>query len=337
MKIHLHCFDYGRGVQPELEKYCASVQYYKRQGYRLFSTRPHIVDSRHNEELFQNLLKDDHPILMEGIHCTALLGDPRFADRACFVRLHNVEFRYYADLQKSATSPLKKAYYGRESRLLKKYEQHIAGKATFLAVTEKDAALYHAIFNCENASYIPLFLPPWKVNIQTGMGGYCLYQGDLSIDANIRVVEWLVKKVFADTDVSLKIAGKKPSRSLQRICSGYKNISLIAGPSQSTMQNLIAKAHINIVPSFSDTGIKLKLINALFNGRHCIANENTVAGTGLAHLCHVANTADHLKDLASQLYYQPFREDEVQARRTVLEHHFDNEANARKLVGLIWK
>jgi len=335
--IHLHCFDYGRGKQPELDKYCASVHYYKRNRYKLFASLPHIVESRNNEALFENLLKDEHPILMEGIHCTAVVNDGRFKNRQCFVRLHNVEFEYYRDLAKAATSFLKKLYYKREAALLKKYEHRIANKASFFSVTEKDADTYRQIFYCRNILHLPLFLPPWKVTATSGMGSYCLYQGDLSVDANITMVEWLVKKVFSEIDVSFKIAGKDPPPALIKLVNDYENIQLIAAPSENKMQELIAKAHINIIPSFSNTGIKLKLLNALFNGKHCIVNNNTVEGTGFEHLCHIADTTEHLKGLVAQLYYQPFREDEVQARKIILEHHFNNEANARRLIDMIFK
>jgi glycosyltransferase involved in cell wall biosynthesis len=219
---------------------------------------------------------------------------------------------------------------------LKRYEKSIANKAQFLTVTAKDAETYRHQFGCRSITHLPLFLPEWKVNALTGMGSYCLYQGDLSVDANIKIIEWLVKKIFGDVDISLKIAGKKPPKRLKKLIKQYRNISLIADPSEATMQELIEKAHINIIPSFSNTGIKLKLLNALFNGRHCVVNTATVEGTGFEHLCHIADNTDHLKDLISQLYYQPFREDELNNRKQILEDHFDNEANAKKLVQLIW-
>jgi glycosyltransferase involved in cell wall biosynthesis len=336
IKIHLHCFDYGRGHQTELNKYCETVSYYQRSKTNLFSSLPYIVYSRKNEELFANLLKDDHPVLMEGIHCTYLLNDPRFANRKCIVRLHNVEHEYYGDLASVSTSPLRKLYFKRESTLLKKYERRVANKAVFISVSQNDVATYRRAFDCENITYLPLFLPPWSVNAMSGMGGYCLYQGDLSVDANAKMAKWLAKKIFAALDISLKIAGKNPPASLQKIVSTYKNVTLIADPGEEVMQELIAKAHINIVPSFSGTGIKLKLLNALYNGRHCVVNNATVEGTGFEQLCHVANTTDHLKDLVAQLYYQPFREDEVIARKKMLETHFDNAANAAKLIALTW-
>ncbi len=336
VRIHLHCFDYGRGKQTELDKYCESVHYYQRQGYELFSSLPHIIYSRKNEVLFQRLLEDDHPILMEGIHCSYLLNDDRFNNRKLFVRLHNIESDYYRDLKKTATSALKKLYYRRESNLLQRYEKRIANKATFLSVTEKDATDFKTKYHCHSVSYLPLFLPGWKVTSNTGIGAYCLYQGDLSVDANVKMVEWIVKKVFSETTIPLKIAGKNPPGRLKKIINGYDHISIIENPGESQMQQLITEAHINIIPSFSNTGIKLKLLNALFNGRHCVVNKATVEGTGFEHLCHIADTTDHLKNLLAQLYHQPFREDEVQARKTILEYHFNNDVNAKKLVQLIW-
>jgi hypothetical protein len=336
VKIHLHCFDYGRGEQNELNKYCLSVHYYQRSQASMFSSLPYIVSSRTNEELFEQLLNDDHPILMEGVHCTSLVNDKRFATRNCFVRLHNVEFEYYRDLASVTSSLLKKAYLKRESKLLKRYESDIANKATFFSVTDKDAVTYRHRFNCRRISHLPLFLPDWKVDSKEGVGAYCLYQGDLSVAANSNMAEWLIKNVFAGSNISLKIAGKKPPVHLTRIISKHDNIALIADPTEQEMQELISNAHINIIPSFSNTGIKLKLLNALFNGRHCLVNNATVEGIGFEQLCHVANSAEHIKDLVSQLYHQPFRTDEITERKSVLQQHFNNERNAKKLVEMIW-
>ena len=68
IKIRLHCFDYGRGEQPELNKYCEEVIYYNRvKGLlQLPVSLPYMVTSRANKSLLKNLLKDDHPVLLEG-------------------------------------------------------------------------------------------------------------------------------------------------------------------------------------------------------------------------------------------------------------------------------
>ena len=65
VKIKLHCFDYGRGRQNELNKYCEEVNYYKRlsKWESVSLTMPYIVKSRENPLLLENLLKDDHLVL----------------------------------------------------------------------------------------------------------------------------------------------------------------------------------------------------------------------------------------------------------------------------------
>lgn len=338
VKIHLHCFDYGRGKQPELEKYCDSVQYYERnQGHKgISNTVPYIVSSRKNEQLLNELLKDDHPILMEGIHCTYPLLDKRFARRKCFVRLHNVEYKYYSEIAGHTSSPLRKLYYWMESRLLKTYEKKIAAEAGFWAVTEKDAAVYRNELACENIRFLPLYLPDWQVQCLEGMGTYCLYHGDLSVDANEKAAVWLIKKIFSKLKVPFVIAGKDPSRKLYALAKATENTCVVSNPSEKEMQDMIAKAHINVIPSYTTTGIKIKLLNALFNGRHCVVNDATVAGSGLESACHSGESTNAFREIIVQLYHQPFSVEEIELRKRLLTGMFNNEVNAKRQIEWIW-
>lgn len=338
IKVHLHCFEYGRGHQNALNAYCESVHYYPRvQGHKGFSSSlPYIVSSRINEELYQNLLKDNYPIFMEGVHCTYLLHDPRFKNRDCFVRLHNVEYRYYQDLYKNASSPLKKAYYWNESRLLKKYEADLAGRATFWGVKEADNDVYRKEFGCKNIEELSLYIPNWELTAPEGIGSYCLYHGDLSVEANEKAATWLLEKVFKNLEIPLVIAGKNPSEKLKKLAYSSRFSCLVANPSEKEMQDMIAKAHINVLPAYISTGMKFKLLNALFNGRHVVVNEAMIADSGLEPLCHTGSTANAFKEIIMQLYHQPFSEEEIKLRKKWLVPRFNNTANAQKQVGWIW-
>ncbi len=338
IKIHFHCFDYGRGEQTILNQYCASVNYYKRlSGHKGFSTQlPYIVSSRINETLYQNLLKDNHPIFMEGVHCTYLLQDERFKTRRCFVRLHNVEYRYYKELYQNSSSPFKKAYYWYESRLLKCYEKKIADKATFWATKEADNDIYRNEFGCANIEELELYLPNWSLSSEVGMGSYCFYHGDLSVDVNEKAVIWLLENVFKNMEIPFVIAGKNPSKKLESLAYSSKFSCLVANPSQKELQDMVAKAHINLIPSYIYTGTKVKLLNAIFNGRHIIANDATVAETGLSAACHIANSPNAFKDLIAQLFHQPFTAEDINLRNSLLENRYSNEQNAIKQVGWIW-
>lgn len=340
VNIHLHCFDYGRGEQDELNKYCVSVNYYeRRKGHESISVSlPYIVASRKNDALLENLLKDDYPIFMEGVHCTYLLNDERFAKRRKFVRVHNVEYQYYHDLYKTATSPLKKLYYWRESRLLKHYEASIADKATaYWGVTHKDVNYYRSEYQCKTIDYLSLYLPPtWEVKGITGIGNYYLYQADLSVDVNEKAAIWLLEKVFSKIEVPFVIAGKNPSEKLQRLAHTQLHTCIVINPSEREMQDMIAKAHVNILPSFHSTGIKLKLLNALYNGRHCLVNTATVDGSGLESLCHIANTADEFIEAVQAIEHLPFVAEDLKLRDIALKGTFNNAANAAQQVKWIW-
>ena len=338
IQVHFHCFEYGRGVQPALDQYCASVHYYKRAiGHKGFSAHlPYIVSSRINETLFSNLLKDDHPILMEGIHCTYLLHDPRFAQRRCFVRLHNVEYQYYRELFHSSSHIIRKAYYRIESGLLRSYEKATASRAVFLGITEADNEIYRQELGCKQIRELPLFIPPWKLECQEGMGSYCFYHGDLNVDANEKAAGWLLDKVFSELEIPLVLAGKNPSKRL--IEKGHANnyTCLVPNPSEKEMQDMIAKAHIHVLPSYTQTGMKIKLLNALYNGKHCVVNHATINGTGLESLCSIAETATEFAEKITTLYHQPFTKEAAMHRKELLLQKFNNEQNARELIHQIW-
>lgn len=340
IKIHLHCFDNGRGEQPELNKYCEEVHYYQRNtGHKGVSTKlPYIVSSRKNEELENNLLRDNHPVFMEGIHCTTIAFDERFNHRKKFVRVHNVEYQYYKQLFRYSRTLFKKMYYWYESRLLKNYERQLANKASaFFAVTNKDAKVYKNEFKCNTVSYLPLFMPPWKVECRTGMGAFCLYHGKLSVDENEHAAIWLLERIFNKIDIPFIIAGMNPSPTLQRLAQARKHTCVVANPSEKEMQDLIGKAQVNVLPSFNSTGIKIKLLNALYNGRHCLVNSATSDGSGLEELCHVAANENTFRERVEQLYHQPFTAAEIEARKSILNNHYNNEANAKQLIEMIWE
>lgn len=338
VKIHLHCFDKGRGPQPILDDYCVEVHYYVRhEGHKGFSHRlPYIVCSRSNPQLLDRLLRDDHPILLEGIHCTYLLNDGRFNDRRIVLRLHNVESRYYRQLSHCERSLFRKLYYLHESNLLRRYERRIAGKVKILAVNEKDSEEYRREFGATDIDTLPVFLPFEHVQSKEGTGCFCLYHGNLSVAENEEVVTWLLKNVFGSLETPFIVSGKNPSTRLSRQVSQYPHSCLIPNPTEEELQDLIAKAQVNILPSFNCTGVKLKLLNALFNGRHCIVNRDAVEGTGLQETCHVATCAEDVRDLIRQLSAQPFTAGEIAQRKKILGGIYDQENNLKKLLECIW-
>ena len=102
------------------------------------------------------------------------------------------------------------------------------------------------------------------------------------------------------------------------------------------MQQLVEDAQINLLPSLTTTGIKLKLLHALFSGRHCIVNTAMVDGTVMENACTVAEDEQAFAAAVQSLYHQPFTNEAMVQRQALLEMHFDNRRNAALLMKWIW-
>ena len=338
IKIHLHCFEYGRGQQTKLNEICVSVSYYPRKSFlsSITSDLPYIVSSRQNDELLENLQKDDYPILMEGIHCTYELSRGRLPRNRCFVRLHNVEWKYYKQLAETTTSTAKKIYYNRESKLLLAYERNLAGKATFWTVTKNDLQDFEDL-GYSNIDYLPVYVPDFSPKFEEGQGTYCLYHGNLGVAENEEAAIWLLQEVFNEIEIPFVVAGKNPSSKLEYLAHKNMHTCLVANPDEREMTELLKKAQLHVLPSFNCTGIKLKLLNALRLGRHCIVNQSAIAGTGLDDFCIIANSCDATKNAVSKYFETPFSSDDFMNRQAYLSESFSNKKNAKQMIRWIFE
>ena len=337
IKITLHCFEYGRTEQKELEKYCKKVYYYPRKNSRslLFNTLPYIVLTRSSDQLKKTLLKDNSPILMEGLHSTFLMNDKDLADKHFFVRTHNVEHDYYTNLAKVERNIFKRYYFYNEAGKLLKYESILKKAAGVFAISPSDKEHFKLL--SKKVQYLPAFHPFNSVSVKEGNEDFFLYHGNLSVGENNEAAQFLIKEVFNDIPYKLIIAGSKPSAELQNAVSESKNVELIQNCSPEKIYELIANAKCNILPTFQSTGIKLKLLAALFLGKFCLVNTPMVVNTGLESLCEIADTAFEMKNRVSEIYKQKnFPEELIAQRKKILEQNFSNQSGAKKLISAIF-
>lgn len=339
IKIHLHYFSYNeRGNPNELNQFCESIHIYQRKKvHRGFSFRlPYIVSSRINPALIENLNSDSHPILLEGVHCTGILPSLKTVNRKIVVRLHNDESAYYRHLARTEKSWLKKLYFRNESRLLKKYQHSLPASLPYACITTADARLFKEQYGLKNTFFLPAFTPYEQINGTEGLGSFCLYHGNLSVPENEKAATWLLEKVFSKIKVPFVVAGKNPSRRLETLAHLYMHTCMVANPSDTEINDLIQKAHINILPSFSNTGIKIKLLHALFEGRHCVANDAMVQGTGLEAACHIGANAEAFAAIVTQLQHLPYAEEETKLRKKLLGDLYNTASNARQLIQYLY-
>jgi len=330
--IILHAYEYNdRTVSEELRNICREIHTYPRRmdWRKAIGTTPYIMASRNDTSLVRRLEKDDHPVLLEGMHTAIHLGHAALLERIVLLRMHNVEWDYYRHLSKSEKSPLRKLYYFTESIRLKQQRNTLNRADKILAISKTEQQVLQKEFR--NVVYLPAFHSNEIVKGREGKGSYALYHGNLAVPENRKAVEWLAEEVFIDSDIPLKIAGSGPPEDWQARWSG-RNIEVIAHPDEDRMSELIAGAHMHVLPSFQSTGVKLKLLNALYNGRHVIVNQEMTAGNGLEELCHIAGSAEEMHKLIRQKWEIDFTQPEIEKRSKVLLKTYNNKANAAKVI-----
>jgi len=338
--ITLHTYRYRCDEAPELSKVADTVYYYKRNTgcSSMLSNKPYIVYSRRSRALLRRLISDRKPILFEGLYTCLFLDHPALRDRLKIVRTHNVEHDYYRHLAAAGGESLwRRLYYRTESIKLRHYESMLRHADAILAITPADRDYFSSAYPDVNVHWVPCFHDDLTATGDTGTDPYILYHGNLSVDENVRAAGYIMNRIMPLTTGKYHFifAGKNPSDTFAAKVKAA-GAELIANPNHTTMDSLIARARINLLPTFQDTGIKLKLINALHLGNgHCLVNTPMLTDSALTGLCAVADTPAETIATINRLWGTPPSADALAARRHYLNTTYNNADNARKIIDLI--
>lgn len=334
VRIHLHCYTYGRQPAFELERYCDEVIYYRRKTCprKLFTRRPYIVSSRTSDQLLARLCEDQYPILLEGLHNAWILE--RLGGSRILLRAHNVEHEYYSRLSMVESRLFRKLYLRMDARKLRRYEPVMRKAACVLAITEADAGHFKEI-GCSNVFLLPPSHQHDDFVCRTGRGDYAVYHADLSVPENVNGATFLINKVFSHSEHRLILVGHNPAPSLLQLAGKHPNVTVVSDPDDDQMERIISDAQVNVLVTEQATGLKLKLIHSLYCGRHCLVNSNMVAGTRLAEACVVADSPESMREALDRLMVQDFTRQHLLYRRRSLGPLYSNRANAQRLVALL--
>jgi hypothetical protein len=336
VRVHLHCFEYGRSHSRELESLCITTEYYPRTTgfFRQLSSVPYIVHSRKSERLLNDLNNDEYPILFDGLHTTFYLDHPSLAGRKKIVRLHNIEHKYYSSLADDERKRYKRIYYQFESLKLKWYEKVLEQADIILPISDSDQGYFGNQY--PTSVLLAPFHPFSGLKNITGTGKFILYHGDLSVNENSTIADLLISDVFSKISFTCIIAGKNPPEFLKTHASGYRNITVISNPDNLQMDKLIEEAQIHVLPALASNGFKLKLLIALYAGRHVIMNPAACEDSSVKSLCHIADSWEEMIIKLQLLMNEPFTEKMISERQELLSEQFDVRKNTEKLIGLLF-
>lgn len=326
--IVLHCFvKEHRTVPPELTALIKKCYYYRLNQtiFSFFSSLPISIKSRNSKELLLNLKKIKGPILFESSKVTGLLEKHSFPEM--FLRLHNVESAYFRGLAKSESNYFMKIIYFLEGLKFERFERKMNYYEAVFTLS-KNEQIWSEKRN-KNARYVPLFHGNVALKDLTPFGKYAIYSGDMRTADNKKAVEYLISVFNKVQDYDLVIAVSEGIDFVQNKIGKAKNITAVQIDNYTHLQLLLAEAHINVMVSFQASGTKLKLVNALFNSRHCLINENMVDDDSVLSLCKIASNETEFIQQISLLKLQPFTD--FDRRKQLLSEVYDDLANAKEM------
>ncbi|MGN0036247.1 MAG: glycosyltransferase [Bacteroidaceae bacterium] len=338
-RLLLHTYAYRHAPFREaLAEVADEVRYYRRtESWRAAcSPLPYTVCSRADPRLLADLLADDAPILFEGLHTCLLLAHPALAGRVKLVRTHNVEHRYYRHLALAARHPGRALFFWLESVRLAYAEPRLLRHADcLLPLSRTEAAYFRRRYGVQGVDVrlLPCFFrqdasaeAPASAR---GLRRMVLYQGNLSVDENVRAARFVVRHVAPLVpEAEFVVAGARPPHSLVRAAARSANVRLVADPSDEVLRRLLTEARVNLLLTFQATGVKLKLLNALRQGAYCVANPPMVEGTGLESLCLVADGAEALARAVRRALARPYTPTFHRRKFALLGALYSNERGA---------
>ncbi|WP_136666870.1 glycosyltransferase family 4 protein [Flavobacterium sp. H122] len=331
LKIHLHCFvdEIPADEIPELKNIVEKLYFYKKKKniISLFSTLPLSVIIRKSNTLVKRLNEDLFPVLFESLKTTAVLNDSRLKQRKFYLRLHNIEENYFDGLAKKESNFINKGLFKIEAKKYSRYKEIFQKTDKIFTISNYETALLKQLnLKCD---FIPVFSGNYLIKSKAGRGDYCLYHGDLRTSDNQEAVFFLLKAFEKNDDKKLIIASGYLPNKIKKEIERLKNVNHVLIESNEQLENLIINAHIHLLFSFQNSGTKLKIINALFKGRHIVCNRNMIDDEEILKFCHLVDNENELIRIVDNLLKEPYVSNEI--RNSYLMEEYCDLKNAKRL------
>ena len=323
---------------PQLFKICRAVTTYTiNKGHRNFSfLAPYATGKFLNQALIQNLAANNFPILIEGMGPSGLALSKDLEHRKIWVRILTYAPNYFRYLQERSIAPLKKLFYQRETILSKRVLKKINQRVSWITTSGADKKNLEDLFLNGNIQILaPFASSSNNISSKTGLGNYCLFQGNLSDAATHKTARWLLTHVFHNLKVPFVITGSNPTPSLVALAHKQPHTCIVANPSSAERQDMIEKAQIIIQPSFIKEVADEALLEGIKKGRHCLTNSKTTS-SHLGTCYHQGASANAFQEIIVQLYHHPFTEEEIDTRKKLIATEKTNEVLAKECVTIIW-
>ena len=247
--------------------------------FNLFSSIPYNISRFYSLKFEQQLIKlvqdnDFKVILFEGLHLAVYSAViPYHTKSSMVMRSHNVESEIWFRKAALESNLFKKSYTNYLANKIQAYEKKSLNNFNkFIAISDRDLKKYQALYLNTTSLVIPYSLKSFELKLNLKDPHSVFFIGSFDWEPNYTGVVWFIKNVWHDfysknPHWTFYIAGRKMnihdplfSHSGIKLLGEFKDVS-----------TLLYNYNVMVVPLFYGSGIRIKIIEALFYAKPIIS------------------------------------------------------------------
>jgi polysaccharide biosynthesis protein PslH len=295
-----------RGIEFELVEINTRLNYFKALFNLAFSRQPYILErfrSHKFREALTKLLKvrEFDVVQIEGLYMMQYLDLIRLNTNALIsYRPHNIEHRIWELLAQNLNNQLRKIYFKHLSGRIFKFEKKVLNTYdVIIPISPLDAAFYDGQGNNRNMVVVPagFKVSNYPLKDKIPFNKKLFYIGSLEWIPNQEGLIWFINKCWGKLkqefpDIEFHIAGRNTPKWL---ISKYSKPGIFWAGEVEHIQDFIKDKAIMVVPLFSGSGMRVKIVEAFLSYKAVIASGIAVMGTGGADNCELLIADDDLE------------------------------------------
>lgn len=230
-------------------------------------------------KIIETLKKEQYDIVqLELLYMTPYIEIiKKYSNAKIVLRSHNIEHLIWERITQTTSNPIKKQYLSSLTKKLKKYElENLNAYDGIITITKKDAEYFKA-----NGCTIPIDEVPFGVEVDEYQPSQQSYEypslfhlGAMNWVPNEEGIKWFIEKVWPlfhkkHPNIKFYLAGRMMPDWLTNL--NITNIEVL-GEVPDAKEFINSKA-VMIVPLFSGSGIRIKIIEGMALGKAIIATE----------------------------------------------------------------
>lgn len=287
--------------------------------------------------------KNFEVVILESLFSTTYIDLIRLKTKAKIVlRGHNVEFKIWENLRNNERNVLKKWYLTILAKRLKKYELSTLNRVDWIAsISQED----NQVFKQEGCITPMLYLPfginfndeEFKDHLLPAAQELSLFHlGSMDWLPHQEAFRWFLEKVWPEIakkhpQLKLHLAGSKMPQWITY--GNYPNVVVTSGYVDG--KTFMNDKPIMIVPSFSGSGIRIKIAEGLAKGKVIITTHNGAMGIPCKHNehCFISDNAEEWIDIIDKCIHESEWLNKLSVNaRAFSKKEFDYKSVAKKLV-----